>query len=170
MDSYMSIDRLASILGLQEYNQTHVYGDGTSPRDYDDLRKIEFIKTNVLAATDELHELLSEVGWKPWASSRHINIEAARSEAIDVLHFVNNLFIALEMDAEMIDRLYHRKSDKNVSRQEAGYDGVSTKCPGCARALDDDGVECGKLPAGQVGYGNDLYIWCVELGNWVATK
>lgn len=166
----MTNDRLASILGLQEHNQTHVYGDGTSPRDYDDIRKIEFIKTNVLAATDELHELLGETGWKPWATSRHINLEAARGELIDVLHFVNNLAIALDMDAEMVAERYHRKSGKNVDRQLAGYDGVSTKCPGCGRALDDDGVECGTLPAGRVAYGDEDYIWCVERGDWVVAK
>ena len=31
---------------------------------------------------------------------------------------------------------------KNAKRQEEGYDGVSTKCPGCHRALDDDAVLC----------------------------
>ena len=30
---------------------------------------IDFIHWNVTAATDELHELLGEIGWKPWPTS-----------------------------------------------------------------------------------------------------
>lgn len=110
----------------------------------DDDRKpaIDFIHWNVTALTDELHELLGEVGWKPWAKSRHINIEAARGELIDAYHFMANLSLVLGMDAEEIMRRYHEKHAKNAKRQEEGYDGVSTKCIGCKRALDDSGVEC----------------------------
>lgn len=102
-----------------------------------------FLKDNVYALEDELHELLGETGWKPWATKRFVNLEAARGEAIDALHFILNIFLALGLDdSREISRRYHAKHAKNVARQEAGYDGVSTKCPGCHRALDDDAVDC----------------------------
>lgn len=103
---------------------------------------INFLHWNVTALTDELHELLAEIGWKPWAKSRHINTEAARGEAIDALHFLLNIFLVLGMDSTDILIAYHAKHQKNAKRQEEGYDGVSTKCPGCKRALDDAAVKC----------------------------
>lgn len=104
---------------------------------------IDFIHWNVTATVDELHELLGEIGWKPWAKSRHINLEAARGEWIDAMHFMANLALVLGMDdAEDIIERYHKKHEKNAKRQEEGYDGVSTKCPGCKRAIDDDAVDC----------------------------
>lgn len=111
--------------------------------DSDRVPAIEFIHWNVTAAIDELHELLGEIGWKPWATSKHINLEAARGEWIDAMHFMGNLALVLGMDdADDILARYHKKHEKNAKRQEEGYDGVTTKCPGCGRALDDDAVEC----------------------------
>lgn len=121
---------------------------------------IDFIHWNVTALVDELHELLGEVGWKPWAKSRHINLEAARGELIDALHFIGNLALVLGMDdaAEIMER-YHKKHEKNAKRQEEGYDGVSTKCKGCGRALDDDAVQC------RVDLGRNRFF-CESNGTW----
>lgn len=105
-----------------------------------DEEKIEYIRWNVLALEDELHEALGETGWKPWASSKHINLEALKGELIDGLHFLANLFEAAEMEAEEVAARYHAKRDKNDKRMVEGYDGVSTKCEKCGRAQDDDGV------------------------------
>lgn len=115
---------------------------GTKPSDDDRLPAIDFIHWNVTALTDELHELLGEIGWKPWAKSRHINLDAAKGELIDALHFLLNLCLVLGMDASEIIHRYDAKHEKNAKRQEEGYDGVSTKCALCKRALDDDAVKC----------------------------
>ena len=122
--------------------QVNVYGDGTPLDQFDDLRKIEFIKNNILATLDELHEGLAEVGWKPWASSKHINRDALKGELVDVLHFYINLLGVIGVTPDELFEAYFNKAAKNKKRQEDGYDGVSTKCPGCKRALDDDAVEC----------------------------
>ncbi|QDP45266.1 deoxyuridine triphosphatase [Microbacterium phage Sharkboy] len=102
----------------------------------------EFIQWNHKALLHEMVELESETGWKPWATKRFVNLEAARGEAIDMLHFLLNDFLVLGLNSAEVVRRYHAKHAKNVRRQEEGYDGVSTKCPGCKRALDDDGVDC----------------------------
>lgn len=116
---------------------------GYENTDADRKPLIDFLHWNVTALTDELHEMLAETGWKPWAKSRHINLDAARGEAIDAMHFLANIFLGLGMnDAAEVMEAYHKKHAKNAKRQEEGYDGVSTKCPGCARALDDDAVDC----------------------------
>ncbi|UYL86817.1 MazG-like nucleotide pyrophosphohydrolase [Microbacterium phage Rona] len=112
---------------------------------------VRFLEWNVTALTDELHELLGETGWKPWATSKHVNLDAARGEAIDALHFLLNIFLALGMSSREVMMAYRNKHAKNAKRQEDGYDGVSTKCPGCHRALDDDAVTCHVDPTGRLG-------------------
>ena len=133
------------------------------PTDEDRMPAIDFIHWNVTALIDELHELLGEIGWKPWAKSRHINLDAARGEFIDAMHFMANLALVLGLnDAEEILRLYHKKHEKNAKRQEEGYDGVSTKCPGCKRALDDEAVEC--TQTGQL-WGSGVAIYHCVVNN-----
>src|SRR5690606_25002112 len=68
---------------------------GLDPADLPEEERIEFIRWNVLALTDELHEALNECGWKPWATSRHVNEEAALKELIDAWHFFMNLLWAI---------------------------------------------------------------------------
>lgn len=95
----------------------------------------EYIKDMVLACEDELHELLNETGWKPWSSSWHVHIEAARGEWIDAWHFMMNLANRLGMDEQMIVERYAAKHDVNRQRQADGYDGVAGKCPYCHRDI-----------------------------------
>lgn len=106
----------------------------------DDLTRIRHIKENILACTDELHEALNEIGWKQWATSRHINEDALKKELIDAAHFLINLMLHAGMTADEFFEMYIVKNKRNFERQAEGYDGVSSKCPHCARALDDVGV------------------------------
>lgn len=100
------------------------------------------VKDNTLACLDELHEALNEVGWKPWASSRHVNEDALQGELIDAWHFLMNLFMLAGLTPHMVAERYRAKAQVNQARQAEGYDGVSTKCPGCRRALDDPATSC----------------------------
>lgn len=153
-------DLLTDIFERQAALQRETYGQDLA--DLSTEEAISAIKTNVLAATDELHELLGETGWKPWATSRHINLDSARSELVDVLHFVVNLGLVLGMTPESLHTGYLAKRAKNVARQEAGYDGIATKCPGCKRALDDDGVLC--------EYEDGDGWFCYQLNRYIDTR
>lgn len=95
----------------------------------------EFFRWNVLAATSELVELLNEVGWKPWATSRHFNREQVIGEAVDVLHFVANILRMAGCTGQELSDRYRAKQLVNLHRQLNGYDGVSTKCSVCKRDL-----------------------------------
>lgn len=137
-------DRLELMLVTQERLQAEAYGvefDRLTPE-----YRAQFIRDNMLALQDELHEALGEVGWKPWATSRHVNIEPFISEMVDAFHFFMNLLLATGMYPDEIARLFYskymEKAKRNAERQLEGYDGVSTKCPDCKRALDDVGVAC----------------------------
>lgn len=166
----MTVD-LQRLLDAQEQLQAQSYG--VSPRDLTEDEKIVFIKDMILAATDELHEMLGEVpAWKPWVSREKLaengrkpyNVEAYRAEWIDLFHFVMNLGLVMNMTAEDIQSAYFKKREKNARRQELGYDGVSEKCPECKRALDDDAVLCVKSTN---SHGEQF--WCERTKTWTAT-
>jgi hypothetical protein len=143
-DNYHN-DRLARMIAAQKDLQVRVFGNDF--REMNTQERVDYIKENVLALTDELHELLAETSWKPWAKSEFLNEERAMSELVDVLHFFMNIAIGIypwlspSDIAEVITMGYEKKRGINVQRQEDGYDGVSTKCPECKTALDDPGVE-----------------------------
>lgn len=155
-------DRLNEMFELQGNLQRETYGSHPSditelPVDADDNQypnRIEFIKDMHIALGDEMAEFMGEIGWKPWATSQHINFEAAQGELVDAFHFFMNLCMAVEMTPEMLYERYKAKRLKNIKRQEDGYDGITGKCPGCGRALDDDGVLCAQ------NMGDPELFWC----------
>lgn len=122
-------DNLQYLLNAQEALQTNTYGRNIhglafESGEHNRIAAIDQIRTNILAATDELHEVLRETGWKPWATSNHINLLAAREELVDVFHFILNLALILGLDSEDITDLYIQKRDLNIKRQVDGYTGV----------------------------------------------
>lgn len=131
--------------------QVNVFGDGIPLHKYPPERAVQFIAVQAYALEDEIHEATDEVGWKPWASSNHINEDAFKGELVDAFHFFMNLMGVVDMQpAELLER-YELKAAKNLKRQQEGYDGVSTKCPICHRALDDDAVKCTANPEMTMG-------------------
>lgn len=131
---------LHTIFESQALFQRHIKSHPESMEDPEEL--IQYIKDMVLAAEDELHEMLGEIGWKPWATSRHINRDAVKSELVDTFQFFMNLCFAVGMSADELQFLHTQKLKKNYARANDGYDGVSTKCPVCKRAYDDAFVNC----------------------------
>lgn len=131
---------LQMILDNQKALQKKSYGIDVATLSAED--RSTYIRDMSLALTDELHEALNEVGWKPWATSRHLNRAAYAGELIDVLHFWCNLALAADLSEQDILDLYFAKAEKNAKRQLAGYDGVADKCRTCGRAFDDAAVLC----------------------------
>ena len=113
-------------------------------------QKMEYIRWNMLAITNELHEALNETDWKLWTSQapndRGLNLEAYMSELVDAFHFFMNLLLVTgvspdEMAIAFTQRYFHKR-EVNIQRQADSYDGKTGKCPGCKRDLDDAGVVC----------------------------
>lgn len=102
----------------------------------------EYLSEMILALEDELHEAMKEFSWKSWASAQYFNRDTFVGELVDAWHFLMNLLIAADVSAEELYTRYVTKNMLNAKRQREGYDGVSSKCPVCKRALDDDAVEC----------------------------
>lgn len=138
----LTIDpRLTHMLEMQRTLQL-MYNEGKSIEEFTPEERMQAIRDNVLALEDELHEALAETGWKPWASSNHLNTEAFKSEMVDAWHFFMNLMLHSGMTANDLYQGYVKKNAKNIQRQADGYDGVTTKCIHCKRAYDDEAVEC----------------------------
>jgi hypothetical protein len=123
---------LASTRRLQE----EAYRDTNWPKSGEALA--DSVMMNVAALATELGEAAAEVGWKPWASPRGwVNRDAYLRELVDVGHFLANLVVGVGCSDTEWETLYTAKQALNLKRQLEGYDGVSTKCPVCHRALDD---------------------------------
>lgn len=131
---------LQHMLALQKKMQIESFG--ADPTQLTGPQRIQFTKDMKLALEAELQEAMDEIGWKPWATSRHFNEEAFKGEIVDAFHFFMNLMLVADMDAKELYDRYLAKRQKNIQRQLAGYDGVTGKCPACKRALDDDAVTC----------------------------
>lgn len=112
------------------------------PRFLNDADRVAWIRWNILALEDELHEALAETGWKPWASSQHLNRDAFVGELVDAFHFLMNLMLVANCTAEEFLARYEEKRGINAARQAEGYDGTTSKCGQCKRALDDPSVTC----------------------------
>jgi hypothetical protein len=110
-------------------------------------QRVSYVKEMVLAAVHELHEALDETTWKSWTiGERAVHSDRLLHELVDAWHFIMNVAWAAypgdtadELAVRFVDT-YYAKRAANVARQRHGYDGHSTKCPGCGRALDDVNV------------------------------
>lgn len=155
--SYTTPDRLAAMMETQRAFQQRVADDGwvynlpAAPGDCPD--RIDEFKDMVLALQDELHEALGEIGWRPWATSRHFNVEAVQGELVDAWCFLMSLMLLAGLDAPTLYRKYMAKMAINHKRQDDGYDAVAGKCPNCKRALDDPDVAC---------YDDGDDAWCAD--------
>lgn len=138
------MDRLAQMLEMQKDLQIKAYG--LTPGDMSINEKISYIKDMILASTDELHEVLAEIDWKPWTQGeRTINTDGVKKELVDIWHFFMNIMLATGMNTDELYKMYMKKRQVNIDRQDSGYDGKSTKCSGCKRALEDVTLQDVKL-------------------------
>ena len=81
-------------------------------------------KEFVVAIMAELGEVLDWISWKPWKKRIEITpakIKELKIELIDIQHFLNNLYLIWDMDAEEIKKLYLEKHNENKRRQESNY-------------------------------------------------
>lgn len=116
----------------------------------DKWARINHIKEMYIAAVQELGEALDETSWKSWAvaDEPRLRKHAVGSELSDAFQFIMNMWFAAYpelTDEELADRMISVLEAKlaiNESRRINGYDGVSTKCGQCKRALDDPAVAC----------------------------
>lgn len=116
------MDNLQTMLDMQR--QLQITGIGIDPKELEGEDRINFSKDMILALLDEVHEVLNEMGWKPWATSRHFNEELVQKELIDAWHFFMNLLLAAGVDGQKLFELYTDKNRENLDRWQRGYTGT----------------------------------------------
>lgn len=73
------------------------------------------------ALQQEVSELIDCVPWKWWAHYQKEDLEHAKVELIDIVHFVICLAQTLGLSADDVFNIYKKKNAANIQRQEAGY-------------------------------------------------
>lgn len=121
------MSHLTTMFAIQRDFQSSL-GIDPAPDSLDE--RVALVKDNVLAATDELHEVLHETSWKPWATNKKFNETKVQAELVDVLCFVLNLCLVSGLTADRLFVLYMQKMAVNFKRQELGY-ADKAKCSVC---------------------------------------
>ena len=104
---------------IQRLVQTGTYG--ADPASLRGEERARFARDMVLAATEELHEILRCLEWKPWAERdrRGEDVEPrhhVEGEFGDLLAFVGNLACVWELGTDDVLSGHERKVRVNVQR------------------------------------------------------
>lgn len=90
--------------------------------------KQQYINQMILAIHEEATEIMRESAYKNpeyvpfgWKKGQQFNEEKFKEEIADILHFVMNLCIAVNMDAEELYQRYMNKNNENKERKKSGY-------------------------------------------------
>jgi hypothetical protein len=143
----------------QEKYQQETYGVDFTEFDDDPDKLTAYTTMNLNAAFLELAEAQAETPWKPWAQVDkdevwNRNRDRFVGEVVDVLFFLANALVAVGCTDQELAERYAEKMTINRNRQVDGYDGFSSKCPSCHRALDEGDQEK------QVTFG--VTVYCSE--------
>ena len=113
-------DKLAEIFALQkELNQR--IGVDTDAIQGNQAEQTKWILNYCRALQQETAELTDSVPWKWWAKYQKFDLENARVEVVDLMHFVVSAAQVLGMDETEFHRLYTAKHKVNQARQDSGY-------------------------------------------------
>lgn len=148
-------NKLERLLSMQRNLQSGSFGYDFTKMTGDE--RARYIFESYVGVVKEIGEALDETDWKPWTTGpRTVRRDEFMNELVDTLHFWINMALAVSggmSSTELADEIFTRfalKNRTNAQRQVDGYDGRSTKCGGCGRALDDFAVECRRV--GDQGY------------------
>lgn len=87
-------------------------------------QRAEYWRTHVLAALDELHEILDCLDWKPWSDTQgewQVDKETLTSEIMDLLAFLGNLCFMAGISHGQLEPALDRNDTKIRERVARGY-------------------------------------------------
>lgn len=108
-------DSLGAIFEMQKRFAASVNG-GTYPEGMD--ARVSALCTAII---QEAAELQATTNWKWWKKPTDFDVEHAREELVDILHFVVQAAIELGLSPEGVIAEYRRKNEINRERQRTGY-------------------------------------------------
>lgn len=98
-----------------------IIGVDTDDISKDPKRQAEWIQNYCRALGQETAELLDSTPWKWWAKYQTMDVQNAKVEVIDLLHFVISAAQVLGLTAEDVFSVYQQKHQVNLNRQKSGY-------------------------------------------------
>ena len=113
-------DRLAQIFELQKGLNARI-GVDTDKIQGDEAEQVKWLLNYARAIQQEAAELTDSVPWKWWARYQKADLQNARIEVVDLMHFIVSAAQVLGMDAAEFHRLYTAKHKVNQTRQDTGY-------------------------------------------------
>jgi NTP pyrophosphatase (non-canonical NTP hydrolase) len=88
----------------------------------------QFLNQNTLALVEEVLEVMRETAYKNpahmlfgWKQGQKFDLEQAKEETVDLLHFYLNLLIIFGMDVDEMMNRYLNKNKENHNRQDNSY-------------------------------------------------
>jgi dimeric dUTPase (all-alpha-NTP-PPase superfamily) len=112
------MDKLEEIFKMQFELNKRIGIDSSNMSDED---KIKWTLNYSRALAQENAELVDSLPWKWWAKYQNFDVQNARVEVVDMLHFLVSLAQVLGMTAEDFYQAYAKKNQINHGRQESGY-------------------------------------------------
>lgn len=97
--------------------------ENTYSYDFDMLPKelARYLEWNLLAAYQELGEVGVEFSWKPWATDEPFyHRDRILNEIVDLLHFLGNMLVAIDVTDEELEVAYKAKQAMNRRRNASG--------------------------------------------------
>jgi dUTPase len=128
-DGYDPVERERDLQRVIKANRPETLGQATPARTIGEL--LARVRFNMEASVVEWAELLDHLPWKSWKSYGVAKDSAPEAhpelvtemkfEVVDLLHFLLNCAIALDMDYQELLAIFEAKQQENRRRQEEGY-------------------------------------------------
>ena len=112
------MDKLEEIFKMQFELNKRI---GIDSSNMSDEEKIKWTLNYSRALAQENAELVDSLPWKWWAKYQNFDVQNARVEVVDMLHFLVSLAQVLGMTAEDFYQAYAKKNQINHGRQDSGY-------------------------------------------------
>ena len=117
--NFFKMDKLEEMFKMQHALNVRILGQEADQVMQKNLT--EWVLKYSRALQQEVSELIDCVPWKWWAHYQKEDIEHAKIELIDIIHFVISLAQTLGMSAQEVFDTYMRKNEVNFQRQDSGY-------------------------------------------------
>lgn len=112
------MDKLEEIFAMQAELNKRI---GVDTSNMDEADKIKWTLNYSRALQQENAELVDSVPWKWWAKYQKFDVQNARVEVVDMLHFLVSLAQVLGMSAQDFYDAYAKKNHINHNRHDSGY-------------------------------------------------
>ena len=113
-----SNDQLRELFRMQQALNARI---GVVTEGMSEADQAKWVLNYCRAMSQELAELTDSVPWKWWAKYQQFDLQNARVEVVDMLHFLISLAQVLGMSADDVYAAYVKKNQVNLQRQDSGY-------------------------------------------------